>query len=158
MSASALPPSAVAVIDGVDVDVVAAAVRACPAVDDLHPGPGGIATYLPGRRIDGVRVDPHTLAVAIRARWGVPATEVAAQIRHALAVAAAGRRVDVTIADLADPAASPEIPARPLVGTATTASEQDPWTTNSSGAGRGGSSSGPIIQTGAATPLSSSPA
>ena len=30
-----------AVIDGVDVDAVAAAVRACPAVDDLCAGPWG---------------------------------------------------------------------------------------------------------------------
>jgi hypothetical protein len=158
MSASAFSPqSAVAVIDGIDVDLVAATVRACPGVDELHGGqPGGIATYLPGRRIDGLRVDRYAIEVQVRARWGTPAMEVAAQIRGALAVIAAGRRIDVTIADVTDPAAPPEYPAAVKVDAATT-SERDLWTTNSSG-GHGASSSGPVIQTVAATPMSSSPA
>jgi hypothetical protein len=159
MSASALSPqNAVAVIDGVDVDVVAAAVRACPGVDELYGGqPGGIATYLPGRRIDGVRVDRYAIEVQVRARWGAPALDIAAQIRGALAVIAAGRHVDVIIADVTDPAAPPECPGPLNVDTATT-SERDLWTTNSSGGRGGASSSGPIIQTVAATPMSSSPA
>lgn len=37
-----------AIVDGVDVDRVAAAVRGCPAVADLVDGPPrGAATYLP---------------------------------------------------------------------------------------------------------------
>ncbi|WP_432994743.1 hypothetical protein [Dactylosporangium sp. CA-233914] len=98
------PASPAAVVHGVDVAAVAAAVRACPAVVGLHAGPrGGPATYLPGRQVDGVRVTPQTLQIAIRARWGVPAAEVAAQIRHALRALAPGRRVDVVIADVTDP-------------------------------------------------------
>jgi hypothetical protein len=109
MSASAFfPQNAVAVIDGVDVDVVAATVRACPGVDELDGGqPGGVATYLAGRRIDGLRVDRYAIEVQVRARWGTPAVEVAAQIRGALAVIAAGRRLDVIIVDVTDPAAPP---------------------------------------------------
>ncbi len=91
-------------IDGIDVDAVTAAVRGCAGVDGLHGGqPGGISTYLPGRRVDGVRIDTCVLEVHVRACWGIPASEVANQIRHALAFAAAGRRIDVVIAELADP-------------------------------------------------------
>ncbi|GAA0706849.1 hypothetical protein Drose_16080 [Dactylosporangium roseum] len=110
MSSSArIRQPAAAVVDGVDVDAVAVAVRACPGVDDLYRGrPGGPATCLPGRWVYGLRVDPHVLEVQVRARWGVPAVEVAVQIRHALRTLALARRVDVIIADLADPAA-PEL-------------------------------------------------
>lgn len=106
-------PASPAVVDGVDVAAVAAAVRACPAVAGLDAGPrGGPATYLPGRQVDGVRVTPHAVQVDVRARWGVPAAEVAAQIRHALRTLAPDRRVDVVIADLTDPPAAPARPAR----------------------------------------------
>ncbi|WP_433088775.1 hypothetical protein ACQP1P_21565 [Dactylosporangium sp. CA-052675] len=98
---SASPP---AVVHGVDVAAVAAAVAACPAVAGLVTGrPGGPATYLPGQQVGGVRIRPHRLEVAVRARWGVPAAEVAAQVRQALRTLAADRRVDVVIADLTDP-------------------------------------------------------
>ncbi|MEV8517981.1 hypothetical protein [Dactylosporangium sp. NPDC051484] len=106
MSTSVLAGQTAVVVDGVDIDAVAVTVRACPGVDDLYSGrPGGPATYLPGRQVYGVRVDPHMLEVQVRARWAVPAVEVAAQIRHALRALAPARRVDVIIADLTDPAA-----------------------------------------------------
>lgn len=42
---------------GATADAVALAVRAVPGVHDLHPGaPGEVATYLPGRRVEGVRL------------------------------------------------------------------------------------------------------
>lgn len=148
-----------AVVDGVDVDAVAGAVRACPGVDDLHGGQtGGPATYLPGRRVDGVRVEPHALEVQVRARWGVPAIDVAAQIRHALRPFAAGRRVDVVIADLTDPAEARHRPDRSAAGDPIPVNGQDQWTRNSGGGRVGARSSGPIIPTVAATPRSSSPA
>ncbi|GAA2593454.1 hypothetical protein GCM10010399_25090 [Dactylosporangium fulvum] len=116
--------AAAAIVDGVDVDAVAVAVRACPGVDDLYGSrPGGPATYLPGRRVYGVRVDPYVLEVQVRARWGVPAVEVAVQIRHALRVLAPARRIDVIIADLTDPAA-PELD-RSAGKVPITVSEQD---------------------------------
>jgi hypothetical protein len=44
-----------AVVDGVDLDAVAAAARGCAAVDDLCPGAwGGVVSYLPGREVPGV--------------------------------------------------------------------------------------------------------
>lgn len=95
-------PDSVAVVDGVDLDAVAVAVRACPAVDDLfsEPGRDSITTYLPGRRISGLRVDALAVTVAVRGLWGVPAREIASQIRAAASPYAAGRRVDVVLADL----------------------------------------------------------
>jgi hypothetical protein len=96
-----------AVIDGVDVDAVATAVRGCPGVLDLDGGPPQMtATYLPGRRVDGVRVDRLAVAVQVRARWGVPVSELSTQIRAALAPVAAGRRIDIVWADVADPPAT----------------------------------------------------
>lgn len=97
-----------AVVDGVDVDAVAGAARSRAAVAGLHGGsPGEIATYLPGRRVVGVRVAPDAVLVAVCARWGVPAVEVAAQIRTAVGPLAPGRRVDVMLADVTDPPARP---------------------------------------------------
>jgi hypothetical protein len=110
-----------AVVDGVDVDAVAAAVRACPAVDGLRGGgPGEVATYLPGRRIVGVQVTPAGLVVAVRGRWGVSATALAGQIRSVVAALAPGRRVEVRLVEVADPpgpstAVTPQGGARPGV-------------------------------------------
>ncbi|MEU8264080.1 hypothetical protein AB0C02_26085 [Micromonospora sp. NPDC048999] len=93
-----------AVVDGVDVDAVAAAARACPDVVGLTAGwMGGRTAYLPGRRVEGVAVDADAVVVQVRSRWGVTAGELAGQVRAAVAPLAAGRRVDVAIADLEDP-------------------------------------------------------
>jgi hypothetical protein len=87
-----------------EVDLLAAAVLACPAVVSLHPGGlHYVATYLPGRRVAGVRVDDTVVEVAVVAATGVPVHVVAAQVRSAVAVLAAGRAVDVHIADVAPP-------------------------------------------------------
>lgn len=87
-----------------EVDLLAAAVLACPAVVSLHPGgPNYVSTYLPGRRVAGVRVDDPVVEVAVVAANGVPVHVVAGQIRSAVAALAAGRAVDVHIADVAPP-------------------------------------------------------
>ena len=92
-----------AVVDGVDVDLVAAAVRDCLAVADLVAGPpSGAATYLPGRRIDGIAVAAGTVRIQVRSRWQ-PATELATQIRSATRVVAPLHRVEVIVADIEDP-------------------------------------------------------
>lgn len=92
-----------AVVDGVDVDLVAAAVRGCPAVADLVGGsPSGAATYLPGRRVDGITVAAGTVLIQVHSRWE-PATELAAQIRSAVRLVAPLHRVDVIVADIEDP-------------------------------------------------------
>jgi hypothetical protein len=143
----AMPDTAAsdAVVDGVNVDAVAIAVRGCPGVYDLHGGPPQLtATYLPGRRVEGVRIDPLAVAVQVRARWGVSVSELSRQIRAALAPVAAGRRIDIIWADVADG----PVPA-----------SEGSWTRTNAGAGRADeNSSVPTTPTVAATRPPSSPA
>lgn len=96
-----------AVVDGVNVDAVAAAARACPGVEQLHGrAPQRTATYLPGRRVEGVRVGRHSVVVQVRARWGVPVPELVAQLRGAITPVVNGRRIDIIVADVGDPPAA----------------------------------------------------
>jgi len=102
--------SRAAVIDGVDVDAVAAAVAGCTGVAALDGGPfGEIASYLPGRKVVGVVVGHGRVTVQVRARWGVPAPDVAALITVVLAPLTGPRPVDVVIADIDDPPATPPV-------------------------------------------------
>jgi hypothetical protein len=97
-----------AVIDGIDVDAVAAAARACPGVSGLDGGPfSGVASYLPGRKIEGIVVRDGRVTVQVRSRWAVPAPELAAVITAMLAPLTGNRPVDVVIADIDDPPAAP---------------------------------------------------
>lgn len=95
-------PAPLAVVNGVDLDAVVAAVRACPGVDDLDGGPPNarLATYLPGRAIDGLKVTEQLVTVQIRSLWDVPVTTVADQIRIAIAHLVVARPVDIIVADL----------------------------------------------------------
>jgi hypothetical protein len=96
------PPAAL--VDGIDIDAVAAIVRGCAGVSALDGGPfGDVASYLPGRTVPGVAVDDSRIRVQVRSRWGVPAADVAAIITAALAPLAGLRPVDVAIADIDDP-------------------------------------------------------
>ena len=96
-----------AVIDGVDVDAVAAAVRGCAGVSGLDGGQyGGVATYLPGRTIQGIVVGGR-VRVQVRSAWGVEAPRLAALITAALVPLTGGRPVDVVIADIDDPPSTP---------------------------------------------------
>jgi hypothetical protein len=149
-----VPPAgsfaAPAVVDGVDLDAVAAAARSCAAVDDLCSGPwGGVVSYLPGRQVAGVRVAPDHVVISVRSRWGVPVRELAAQVRAAVTRLVAPRRVDIVVADLADAAEAPAgLPAADADG-----DEVSPWTTSRPGAGvPGASSSAPITPMPAAIP------
>ena len=105
---------ATAVTEGVDVDALATAVRSCPGVDDLDPGPlGSVATYLPGRRqVAGIRVAGDRVTLQVRGKWGVPVQELTAQIRAAAGPFVDGRTVDIVVSDLSDPA-PPVAPGRP---------------------------------------------
>ncbi len=88
--------------EATEVDAIAAAVRACVGVDDLDAGhPVEVATYLPGRRVAGVRLADGTVEVQVRALWGRPLPQIAADVQAAVAPLAGGRRVDVLIADIA---------------------------------------------------------
>ena len=141
------------VVDGVDLDAVTAAVLGCGGVDDLYSGPyGGVVSYLPGRQVEGVRVAADHVLISVRGRWGVPVTELARQVRAALAPLVAPRRVDIVVADLSDAAA--EAPAgSPAAGGRS--DEVSSWVTSSHDGVNDASSSAPIIPTAAATPQSS---
>jgi hypothetical protein len=116
MTALPLDTPRATLVDGIDVDAVAAIVRGCAGVSALDGGPfGEVASYLPGRTIPGVAVDDNRIRVQVRSNWGVPAADVAALITAALAPLAGPRPVDVAIADIDDPPATR--PANVSVGT-----------------------------------------
>jgi len=99
-------PASDAIIDGVDVDAVAAAVHACAGVSGLYGGRYGEATtYLPGRAVRGVVVGGGRVRVQVRSAWGVEAPALAAAITAALAPLTGNRPVDLAIADIDDPPA-----------------------------------------------------
>ena len=106
---SAAPADTAAVHSGTGTgistaDLVAAAVRGCPDVLDLSGGAfGQVATYLPGRRVSGVRLgeqDGDPVEVHVVARYGVQVHVLAVQVRHAVWSVLPGRPVDVHIDDL----------------------------------------------------------
>ncbi len=99
-------------VDGIDVDDIAAAVLACPGVAGLGSGAiGELATYLPGRRVAGIRVSSELVELEICATWGFPAQQIAEHILTALAGVVADRPVQITIVDIAPPAVQRHHPA-----------------------------------------------
>jgi len=86
------------------VGPIVAAVLACPLVAGLHGGRNGQAvTYLPGRRVTGIRITVDEVAIHVVARYPAVMDQVAGQIRRAVAPFAAGLRVEVAIEDLTVP-------------------------------------------------------
>ncbi|CAN5791332.1 hypothetical protein BH24ACT2_BH24ACT2_04720 [soil metagenome] len=86
---------------GIDVDEVVRTVEDCPSVVRLVPGSSvEVATYLPGRRVPGVRVHDGVLEVHVAARYGQPLPEVADEVRRALAEVVGRHPVAVFIDDL----------------------------------------------------------
>ncbi|HST49958.1 hypothetical protein [Jatrophihabitans sp.] len=153
-------------VDGVDIDAVAAAVRGCPAVDDLDGGLlGGAVTYLPGRRVPGIRIAEGRIEVHVRGVWDQPVDVVAGQVRQALAPLAAGHVVDVVLSDIAEPdwakpePADPAVPADPAAGagspTVLADGTVEPWTTSAFAEPSGASSSASTTPTAAETRPSS---
>lgn len=102
-----------AIIDGIDIDAVAAVVRGCPGVSGLEGGQyGDVTTYLPGRTVRGVTAGGGRVRVQIRSAWGTQAPLLAAAITAALAPLTGDRPVDVLIADIDDPPVTPARPSR----------------------------------------------
>lgn len=92
-----------ALVDGVDVDAVARAVRACTGVAELYSGRfGEIGSYLPGRRVGGVQVDDTSVTVHIRARWGYSTRDLLAQTSAVTVALRNGRRLDLVVDDIDD--------------------------------------------------------
>src|ERR1700712_4829067 len=98
-----------------DVDAISAAIATCPSVSGLSGGIAGeIATYLPGRRVSGVRASPGSVEVHVVARYGRTLHEIDAEVRAAVAAAVPGvPHVDVVVADVEDPFAPVEEPEPP---------------------------------------------
>lgn len=89
----------------VDPAALSSLVLSCPGVVAMHGGLAGeAASYLPGRRVTGVRVLADRVEVHVIARWPVPVSEIAEQVRTATSQAVGGRRVDVVIGDVELPA------------------------------------------------------
>jgi len=64
-----------------DADAIAAAVASCPSVSGLSGGfAGEVATYLPGRRVTGVRTQADAVEVHVVARYGATLHEVESEI------------------------------------------------------------------------------
>lgn len=92
-----------------EAELVAAAVLAVPGVAGLHGGTfGEVATYLPGRRVHGVRFEPDDarahggpgrVEVHVVVRYPTPIATVAARIRTRLAPLTGDRAVDVHVED-----------------------------------------------------------
>jgi hypothetical protein len=106
--ADLVPPAAAPIPVGREidrrVDPIVSAVLACPLVAGLHGGRKGEAvTFLPGRRITGIRITVDEVAIHVVAHYPAVMDQVAGQIRRAVAPHASGLRVDVVIEDLAIP-------------------------------------------------------
>ena len=106
------PATSAAIIDGVDVDAVAAAVTACPGVSALFGGRGdAIASYLPGRRVPGVEVSGGTIVITVRSRWDTTAPALLTQISSAVSPMLRGKRFQILMADIDDPDTAQADPA-----------------------------------------------
>ena len=96
----------------VDPESVSSAVLSCPSVAAMAGGgPAEVATYLPGRRVMGIRSSEEAVDVHIVARWGKPLPEVGEEVRRAVAPLVGGRAVSVYIDDV-------ELPDEPLTAAA----------------------------------------
>jgi hypothetical protein len=108
-------PPAPAVIDGIDVEAVAAAVEGCAGVSGLDSGRfGEVASYLPGRQVPGVIVRRQAVLIRVRARWGLRVADLLSQITAAVAPITGGCRVQVVVGDIDDP--PPPVLSLPAAG------------------------------------------
>ena len=83
-------------------DAVAASVLQVPQVHDLGGGVGGeVATYLPGRRVQGVRITDDRVEIHIEIKPDRPAPAIAAPTcGPAVRLLAGDRDVDVYVDDI----------------------------------------------------------
>lgn len=87
--------------DGMLAEAVAAGVCAVPGVARLSGGKAGqVATYLPGRRVSGVRIMSDSVEVHLVARWVASLPRLAQDVRAALHPLVAGRVVSVFVEDV----------------------------------------------------------
>jgi hypothetical protein len=102
------PEPAGTIVDGVDIDAVHRVVNDCAGVARIGSGsPTALTTYLPGRRIPGIRINKDSVDLEVVAEWGTPAAAIGGNIRLAVSRLIGGRRVDITIADIELPSEQP---------------------------------------------------
>ena len=95
-SGEAEPPTA--------AEAIAEAVRAIPSVAVLGGGTvTQMATFLPGRRVVGVRLGEDTVEVHVTARYGASLPDLGEEVRRTVAPLAPGLDVDVFVDDLEVP-------------------------------------------------------
>ncbi|TQL67905.1 hypothetical protein FB381_1793 [Nocardioides albertanoniae] len=105
MPADPDPQGAAAGTEPEVVDVVAAAVLAVPGVHALHAGVAGeVATYLPGRRVNGIRVRDSGCSIHVVLLWGAPVLDTTEALRDAVRPLVSGP-VDITVEDILPPSA-----------------------------------------------------
>ncbi len=84
-------------------DQIVVAVTSVPGVAAMHSGRfGEVATYLPGRRVAGVRIRSDLVEVHVTLTWGTDLRSTADAVRAA-AEPVAGRAVHVVIQDVLGP-------------------------------------------------------
>jgi hypothetical protein len=102
------PPPAGTIVDGVDIDAVHAAVSSCPGVARVGSGSlAALTTYLPGRRIPGIRINPDTVELEVVAEWDSNAGDISRSVQAVVADLVDARSVDITIADIDLPGQQP---------------------------------------------------
>lgn len=95
-------PAAVPAPGHPDPDAISTVVLGCLDVLGLSGGQyGEVATYLPGRRVTGVRITDSQVSVHVVARYGPPLREVSARIHRMLGPLTGGLPVEVVIDDIA---------------------------------------------------------
>lgn len=114
---------------GTDADRIAVATLSCPAVARLHGGRfGEVATYLPGRRIGGVRLrstpDGDAVEIHVVGRYPVAVAEIAGQVRTAVRPLVGTAPVDVVVGDYAG--TTEPAPVRPSDSTPATGEIEHP--------------------------------
>ena len=93
-------------------DIVATAVTSVPGVAALHAGMfGEVGTYLPGRRIPGVRLTDGVTDIHVTLYFGFPVRQTAARIRDVV-TGVVGGTVNVTVEDVVAPATTESDPRR----------------------------------------------
>ncbi|SFA98372.1 hypothetical protein SAMN05192575_102288 [Nocardioides alpinus] len=91
-------------------DRVAHAVLSVPGVHDLHGGVlGEVATYLPGRRVTGVRLRDGDTQVHLVLTWGAPVSATTDEVRTRVAAIVPGT-VHVAVEDVAAPGETVDTP------------------------------------------------
>jgi hypothetical protein len=105
MTAEPVTDTAGSIVDGVDVEKLAAVVVGCPAVDAPVEGPPAMAvTYLPRRRVTGIRIEDDVVTIQVRLRWGSTVKTLAGEVWAAARPLTGARRVDIVVADISEPA------------------------------------------------------